>query len=167
MLGMSLPVFTQFHVALSLIGIAAGLLVAFGMLNARHLPRLAALFLITTAATDVTGFMFPMPFDPADVIGIIDLVIVAIAAGALYAGKLAAASRWVYVASALFALYLNCFVLVVQTFQKVPFFHALAPTQKEPPFAAVQAALLIAFLGIGWFALRKFRPTVTRVATPA
>jgi hypothetical protein len=167
MLGMSLPVFTQFHVVLSLIGIAAGLLVAFGMLNARRLPRLAALFLFMTAATDVTGFMFPMPFDPADVIGVIDLVFVAVAVVALYAGRLAAASRWIYVVGALFALYLNCFVLVVQTFQKVPFFHALAPTQKEPPFAAVQAALLIAFLGVGWFALRKFRPIGTGAATPA
>ena len=163
-LGMSLPVFTQFHVILSLIGIAAGLLVAVGMLNGRYLPRLTGLFLATTAATDITGFMFPMPFDPADVIGIIDLVFVLVAAAALYAGKLVKASRWVYVSSALFALYLNCFVLVVQTFQKVPFFHALAPTQKEPPFAAVQAALLIAFLAVGWLALRKFRPLAVRTA---
>jgi hypothetical protein len=157
-LGMSLAAFTQFHVILSLIGIVAGIAVAFAMLAASRVPKTAALFLFMTAATDLTGFLFPMPFDPADVIGIIDLVFVALAALALYGSKLAGSWRWIYVASALFSLYLNCFVLVVQTFQKVPFFHALAPTGKEPPFAAAQGVVLVLFIGLGIAALRKFRP---------
>lgn len=157
-LGMSLNTFTQFHVLLSLLGIVSGIVVALAMLSAKRVPRTAAVFLIMTAATDLTGFLFPMPFDPADVIGIIDLVFAMLAAVALYSGKLAGSWRWIYVSSALFALYLNCFVLVVQSFQKVSFFHALAPTQKEPPFAAAQGVLLILFLGLGFAALRKFRP---------
>jgi hypothetical protein len=157
-LGMSLAAFTQFHVILSLIGIVAGIVVALAMLSARRVSRTTALFLIMTAATDLTGFLFPMPFDPADAIGIIDLVFLVLAALALYSGKLAGSWRWIYVSSALFALYLNCFVLVVQSFQKIAFFHALAPTQKEPPFAAAQGALLVLFLGLGIAALRKFHP---------
>jgi hypothetical protein len=157
-LGMSLSTFTQFHVILSLIGIVSGLVVALAMLSAKRVSRTALLFLLTTAATDLTGFLFPMPFDPADVIGIIDLCAVVLAGIALYSGKLAGSWRWIYVSSALFALYLNCFVLVVQSFQKVAFFHALAPTQKEPPFAAAQGAVLVLFLGLGFAALRKFHP---------
>jgi hypothetical protein len=99
-----------------------------------------------------------VPFDPADVIGIISLAFVLLAALALYGGKLAGSWRWIYVSSALFFLYLNCFVLVVQTFQKVAFFHALAPTQKEPPFAAAQGVVLVLFIGLGIAALRRFRP---------
>jgi hypothetical protein len=157
-LGMTVKTFTEFHVLLSLVGIAAGVIVALAMLSAKRVPTTTAVFLITTAATDLTGFLFPMPFDPADVIGIISLVFVALATLALYSGKLAASWRWVYVVSALFSLYLNCFVLVVQSFQKVAFFHALAPTGKEPAFAAAQGVVLILFLGVGFAALRKFRP---------
>jgi hypothetical protein len=157
-LGMSLATFTQFHVILSLIGIVAGIIVALAMLAASRAPKTTSIFLIMTAATDLTGFLFPMPFDPADVIGIISLVFVALASLGLYGYKLAGSWRWIYVASALFSLYLNCFVLVVQTFQKVPFFHALAPTQKEPPFAAAQGVVLVLFIALGIAALRKFRP---------
>jgi hypothetical protein len=157
-LGMSLAAFTRFHVILSLVGIASGIIVVVGLLGAKRLPRMTALFLSTTALTSLTGFLFPMPFDPADVIGIISLVFLALAALALYGNKLAGSWRWIYVVGAVISLYLNCFVLVVQTFQKVPFFHALAPTQKEPPFAAAQGVLLILFIGLGFTALKKFRP---------
>jgi hypothetical protein len=158
LLGMSLSSFTQLHVIISLIGIAAGLVVAFAMLSAKRPPATTALFLLTTALTDITGFMFPMPFDPADVIGIIDLVFVGLACVALYMNHLQGAARWIYVASALLALYFNCFVLVVQSFQKVPFLHQFAPKGNEPAFAVAQAVLLILFIGLGVAALKKFRP---------
>jgi hypothetical protein len=162
LLGMSLATFTQFHVIISLIGILSGIVVVLGMLSAKRMPGLTALFLITTVATSVTGFMFPQAFDAADVVGIISLVFLALAILALYTYKLAGAWRGVYVVGAVVALYLNCFVLVVQTFGKVPFFHALAPTQKEPPFAVAQAVVLILFVGLGIAAFRKFKPmTVT------
>jgi hypothetical protein len=160
-LGMSLATFTQFHVIISLIAIISGVVVVLGMLGANRMPGMTALFLITTVATSVTGFMFPTPFDPADVIGIISLVFLALAILALYTYKLAAAWRGVYVVSAMVALYLNCFVLVVQSFMKIAFFHALAPTQKEPPFAVAQGVVLILFIGLGIAAFKKFRP-VTR-----
>jgi hypothetical protein len=163
-LGMSLATFTQFHVVISLIAIISGIVVVLGMLGANRMPGLTALFLITTVATSVTGFMFPSPFDAADVVGIISLVFLALAILALYTYRLAGAWRGAYVAGAVVSLYLNCFVLVIQTFMKVPFFHALAPTQKEPPFAVAQGVVLILFAGLGVAAFRKFHPLVR---TPA
>jgi hypothetical protein len=160
-LGMSLATFTQFHVVLSLIAIAAGVVVALAMLAAKRPTALTALFLLMTGLTDITGFMFPMPFDPAFVVGIIDLVAVAVACVALYVAHLKGAARWIYVSSALLALYFNFFVLVVQTFQKVPFFHQYAPTGKEPAFAAAQGVVLVVFIGVGIAALKKFRPLTT------
>jgi hypothetical protein len=165
-LGMSLATFTQFHVIISLIAIVSGIIVVLGMLGANRLPGLTAIFLITTVATSVTGFLFPQPFDPADVIGCISLVLLAFAILALYTYKLAGAWRGIYVVTAIMALYLNCFVLVVQTFAKVGFFHALAPTQKEPPFAVAQAVVLIVFVGLAIAAFKKFRPLM-RAPLPA
>jgi hypothetical protein len=166
-LGMSVAAFTQLHVIISLIAIVSGILVVLGMLSARLMPGMTTLFLIMTVATSVTGFMFLTPvdaprvigsLDPPKVIGVISLVLLVLAIVALYSYKLAGSWRGVYVISAIIALYFNCFVLVVQSFQKIGFFHALAPTQKEPPFAVAQAILLILFVGLGIAAFRKFRP---------
>ncbi len=163
-LGMSPAAFTQLHVVISLIGIASGLVVAIGMLNAKRLPGMTALFLITTVATSVTGFMFGAAFDPAAAVGCLSLAVLALAIIALYYYKLAGFWRGVFVVNAIIALYFNCFVLVVQSFQKVAFFHALAPTQKEPPFAAAQGVLLVVFIGLGIAAFKKFRPLARATA---
>jgi hypothetical protein len=145
---------------LSLIGIVSGIVVALAMLAANRLPVFTAIFLATTVATSVTGFMFHFAsFGPPEIIGVISLVALAIAILALYSYKLAGSWRWIYVAAALFALYLNVFVAVVQTFQKVAFFHALAPTQTEPPFAVAQGVVLIAFIALGIAAAKKFHPS--------
>lgn len=174
-LGLSVAAYTQLHVIISLIAIISGILVALGMLGARPMPGLTALFLITTVLTSVTGFPFETPaeaprvigsLDPAKIIGVISLIFLALAILALYSYKLAGVWRGVYVISAIIALYFNCFVLVVQSFQKIAFFHALAPTQKEPPFAVAQAILLILFVGLGIAAFRSFRP-VARVPVAA
>lgn len=166
-LGMSVAAFTQMHVIISLIAIAIGIIVVVGMLNARVMPGATTLFLITTVLTSITGLMFATPvdaphvigsLDPAKIIGIISLIFLALAILALYSYRLAGSWRGVYVISSIVALYFNCFVLVVQSFQKIPFFHALAPTQKEPPFAVAQAILLILFVGLGIAAFRRFRP---------
>jgi hypothetical protein len=107
----------------------------------------------------VTGFMFPINgLTPAIVFGLISIVILAIALAALYLKHLSGAWRWIYVTTALMALYLNVFVLIVQSFQKLPALQKLAPTQSEPPFLIAQAVALIAFLILGAMAARKFRP---------
>jgi hypothetical protein len=158
-LGLSVPVFTEFHVILSLIGIASGIVVLFAMLRGKRVPRFTALFLSSTVATSVTGFLFhSAKFGPPHVVGVISLIALAVAIAALYAFHLAGRWRWIYVAAAVTALYLNAFVGVVQTFQKVETFRALAPTQTEPPFAIAQGLVLIVFVVLGVLAVRRFRP---------
>jgi hypothetical protein len=136
-LGISLSTFTLLHVIISLAGIGSGFIVLLGLLNGKRLDGWTKIFLTTTALTSVTGFLFPFEgFKPSYVVGAISLVVLAIAAWARYGGRLAGASRWIYVVTAAMALYLNCFVAVVQAFLKVPALHALAPTGSEPPFLA-------------------------------
>ncbi|HET9413104.1 MAG TPA: hypothetical protein VFO74_03150 [Pseudolabrys sp.] len=157
--GLSIENFTILHTAISLVAIASGLIVLAGMLRARRLPGWTALFLVTTVLTSVTGFMFPINgLTPAIIFGVISIVILAIALMALYVKHLSGAWRWIYVTTALAALYLNVFVLIVQSFQKVPALQKLAPTQSEPPFAIAQGVALIAFLVLGALAARRFRP---------
>lgn len=158
-LGMSLSAFTQFHVAISLIGIAAGFVVILGMLLSRSLPLVTALFLITTALTSLTGFLFPFHgVTPGIVVGILSCVVLVFAIVARYPGHMAGGWRSTWIVTAILAQYLNFFVLIVQSFEKVPALHALAPTQKEAPFKIVQLAALILFIVLTVLALRKFRP---------
>jgi hypothetical protein len=148
-----------FHVLLSLAGIASGLVVLSAMINRRQLDGWTAFFLATTVLTSVTGFLLPsMGFDPARRVGVISLVALAAAIVALYGFRLRGAWRWIYVGTAAFALYLNCFVGVVQAFQKIPALHALAPGGSEPPFMIAQGLLLGLFLVLGVLALRRFHP---------
>lgn len=157
--GLSLEDFTLLHTVLSLVGIATGLIVAFGMLANARLDGWTAIFLATTVLTSLTGFLFPFAsVTPAVVVGAISMAVLAIAIAARYAFGLRGHWRWIYVVTALAALYLNSFVGVVQAFQKQPFLQPLAPTQSEPPFLLAQAAVLIFFLVIGAIALRRFHP---------
>ena len=148
---------TKAHVVISLIGIASGLIVMFGMLGAQRFDRWTALFLLSTLATSVTGFLFPFHgITPGIVVGIISVVVLAIAIFARYPQHLRGSWRWIYVVSALVALYLNVFVLIAQLFQKVPQLKALAPTQSEPPFAVTQLGVLVLFVLLGIAATIKF-----------
>ena len=154
----TLSTFTIVHVVISLIGIASGLVVLFGLLVARKLNRWSALFLISTTATSVTGFFFPFHgVTPAIIVGVISLVVLAVAIIARYVRRLAGSWRWIYVVTVMVALYLNVFVLIVQLFQKVPALKALAPTQSEPPFAVTQLVVLALFVVLTIMAAIKFR----------
>lgn len=158
-LGMSTAAFTALHVALSLIGIACGLVVVWGLCDSRRLPAWAAIFLAATVATSVTGFLFhSKSIGPPHVVGVISLVILTVAIVAIYRMKLAGAWRLLYVISAALALYLNVFVAVLQAFQKIPLLHTLAPTGSEPPLAATQLVVLATFVGLGAIAAKRFHP---------
>jgi hypothetical protein len=164
-LGMTTATFTFVHVLLSLVGIGAGLLVVYGMLLGKRFDGATAIFMVTTALTSLTGFLFPVEHIlPSHVLGIISLVALAVAIVARYVRRMAGAWRSIYVISAVLALYLNVFVLVAQIFMKVPAANALAPTQKEPPFLIAQLVVMAIFIVLGIFAMKKFRfePAVTR-----
>jgi hypothetical protein len=150
--------FTVFHVVLSLVGIAAGFVVVFGLLAAKRLPGWTAVFLWTTVLTSATGFMFPVHhLLPSHIVGTISLIALALAIYALYLRKLAGGWRNVYVIDTVIAQYLNFFVLLVQLFQNVPALKALAPTQSEAPFKVTQLVTLVVFVVLATFAARRFR----------
>ena len=158
-LGMSLSTFTLVHVVISLIGIFTGAVVLVGMLNAKRLNGWTALFLATTVLTSVTGFFFPRDHVlPSHVVGVLSLPVLAVAIIARYAYRLVKSWRWIFVASAVLALYLNVFVGVVQSFQKLPFLNSLAPTQSDPPFIITQLIVLVIFFVFGILAARSFHP---------
>ncbi len=154
---MSLSTFTLLHVIISLAGIGSGFIVMFGLINGKRLDGWTAIFLTTTVLTNVTGFLFPFEgFKPSYVVGGISLIVLAIAIWARYGRRLAGASRRIYVVTAVLGLYFNCFVAVVQAFAKIPALHALAPTQKEPPFLVAQLALVALFIGVTIVATKRF-----------
>jgi hypothetical protein len=161
MLGLSLSAFTTLHVIITLIAIVAGLIVMFGMVNSTRPAGLTAIFLIFTILTSVTGFMFPFNgVTPGILIGILSCILLAIACAALYSMHLAGPWRWIYVLTALISLYLNVFVLVIQSFLKIPPLHELAPG--NPPagaaFAAVQGIVLVFFAVMIIRVWRRFHP---------
>src|SRR5947208_7574775 len=150
--------FTLIHVALSLIGIVAGLVVAGGLVGGKRLDRWAVVFLVTTIATSATGFGFPfVAFLPSHAVGIVSLVVLPIVIVAHYAKHFAGAWRRTYVVGVVFATYLNVFVLVVQLFRRLPALVVAAPTQSEPPFAITQLLVLALFIWLGVAADRGFR----------
>jgi hypothetical protein len=158
-LGMSTSAFTLLHVVLSLIGIVAGMVVAAAMLGSKIASGWTALFLATTVLTSATGFLFPSDrVLPSHIVGVISLLVLIIAIAALYGYRLARSWRWIYVVSALVALYLNVFVLVAQGFQKVAVLNALAPTQSDPGFIIAQLIVMAIFVVLGIRAAKRFHP---------
>jgi hypothetical protein len=163
-LGMSLSTFVLVHVIISLVGIVAGFVVMFGLLNSNRVPGWTAIFLLFTILTSATGFLIPPLVSdkllPSHIVGALSLVLLAIACFALYGARLSGAWRWIYVLTALLSLYLNVFVLVIQSFLKVGPLHALAPSvpPSEPPFAVAQGIVLVFFVIVIIGAIRRFHP---------
>jgi hypothetical protein len=146
------------HTLMSLVGIASGFVVAYGLLRAKRLDGWTSIFLWTTVMTSVTGFMLPADrILPSHIVGAISLVVLPIAFYARYTRHAAGSWRWVYVVTGMTALYLNVFVLVVQLFLKAPALKALAPTQAEPPFAVAQGVVFLSFVGLLIAAVKRFR----------
>lgn len=167
-LGMSTSTFTLFHVLLSLAGIGSGFVVVLGLLNSKLMNGWTSIFLITTVLTSVTGFLFPFhAVTPGIILGVLSLMVLAFTIAARYAFHLSGRWRSTFVVSTIVALYFNCFVGVVQSFEKVPALHALAPTQKEAPFGITQLVLLAIFVVLGVRAVKKFKLDQPRSARAA
>jgi hypothetical protein len=152
-----LAVFTLFHVALSLVGILAGFVVVFALISGKQSKSWTITFLVTTAATSLTGFLFPFhKFLPSHGVGIVSLLALAATIPALYVFRLTGAWRRIYVIGAVLSLYLNVFVLIAQFFMKIPALKALAPTQSEPPFLGTQVVVMLIFIVLGVLATKRF-----------
>lgn len=161
--GTPTDLFLQIHVTISLVALASGLVVVYGLLTGQAPGGMTALFLVVLILTSVTGFPLPpFGFDPPRVVGVISLALLAIAVVTLYVFRLAGAWRWIYIVCVVAALYFDAFVAVVQSFQKVAFLQALAPTQSEPPFVVAQVVMLALFVVLGVVAFRNFHPAPPR-----
>jgi len=163
---------TLSHVAISLIAIASGFAVVYGLFNSSRMPRTTLVFLVTTFLTSLTGFIFFSrdALLPSHITGIIALIVLVPTCIALYTKKLAGSWRRIYVIGAVISLYLNVFVLVVQLFLKVSALHALAPNapaNPEPPFKIAQGVVLVLFVAIGFFAMKRFHPDGAARLAPA
>jgi hypothetical protein len=153
-----LPTFTLIHVLISVVGIIAGLVVVGGLMAGARLDVWTGIFLGFTALTSVSGFGFPSTaILPAHVVGGVSLVVLAVCLTARYWKHMDRGWRTTYVITAVTALYLNVFVLVVQLFTRTPALVTLAPTQSEAPFAVTQTLVLGLFACLGWAAVRGFR----------
>jgi hypothetical protein len=161
--GIPTHLFLQIHVALSLIALVAGLVVLYGLLQGRALRGWMELFLVTLILTSVTGFPLP-PFglDPPRMVGILSLVLLAVAVLAIYVFRVSGPWRWIFVVTAMAALYLDAFVGVIQAFAKLPALHELAPTGSEPPFLIAQVIVLVFFVVLGFLAARRFHPMLAK-----
>lgn len=150
---MLLSVFTQIHVAISLIGIVSGVIVIAGFLRNQICTPLNIFFLVFTTATSVTGFFFPFQgITPAIVLGVVSLGVLAFGILSWKKGRLKS-----YIVSAVVAQYLNVLVLIVQTFKHVPFFHSLAPKGSEPIVAVTQLIALAIFVAAGIAAVKRYK----------
>ena len=157
-LGLSTAAFTLLHVVISLIALASGFVVLYGLLSAKKFDRWTLLFLSSMILTDITGYCFPTAhLLPSQIVGAISLLALALAIGARYRLHFRGRARLTYVIAIVLAVYLDAFVAVFQAFLKIPFVKSLAPTQSEPPFAIAQGVLLLLFIAIGVAAAKKFR----------
>ena len=152
-LGMTLPVFTFVHVAISLIGILSGIVVVLGMIRNMRLNVVTALFLLTTVLTSVTGFFFPFKgVTPGIILGILSLILLFFAILARHAFHMLGKWRWIYVVTSVLSLYFNVLVGIVQTFEKTPALKGTPPT-------IAQVINMILFIILGYYAVKKFHPT--------
>ena len=158
---LGLPASVFIHVLISLLGIGSGFVILAGFLGDRRLDGSNAFFLVTTILTSLSGFILPAhKILPSHILGVLSLIALAFACVARYSKKMQGGWRKTYVITAMISFYFNVFVLVVQSFLKVPALHALAPTGSEPPFAIAQSIVLIAFIVLTVLAVKKFRSVV-------
>lgn len=158
-MSVALDLLTVLHVGLSLVGLGAGFVVLRGFLTSERFDRATLIFLLTTIATSLTGFLFPFHgFTPALATGIISLLILPIAVYARYGRQMRGHWRWAYLLAATGALYLNTFVFIAQIFLKFPALRALTPNQNEPPFVVAQGVVFLAFIAMTIAALKRFHP---------
>ena len=171
--GLSVGAFTLVHVFITLVAIASGFVVVFGLIGSHRLLKTTAIFWLMTVLTTVTGFMFFLSpaqakvLTPATLTGIVATILFIPGLTALYAKHLDGNWRWIYVVSAVISLYLNVFVLIVQSFGKLKIINPAAsfdppfgppfPPPTDFHFAVVQGVTLVIFVMLGIIATIKFK----------
>jgi hypothetical protein len=156
------------HTVISIVAIAAGLVVVGGLIAGVRIDGWTGIFLVTTVLTNVTGFFFPFTHLLASHwIGIISLIILPVVIAARYWKHLVGPWCGIYVVGSVVVLYLNFFILIVQLFRRTPALLVAAPKQTEPPFVLTQLLVLALFVWLGFAAFRRFRPQAVVTAKQA
>jgi hypothetical protein len=165
---MDITTLTLVHTVISIVAIAAGLVVVGGLIVGVRIDGWTGIFLVTTALTSITGFFFPFAqLTPSQWVGIISLLILPFVIAARYWKHLRDVWRGIYVVGTVLVLYLNFFVLMVQLFRHIPALIVAAPKQTEPPFVLTQLLVLALFAWLGFAAFQRFRPQVVVTAKQA
>jgi hypothetical protein len=160
---LSMDPLTLTHVLITLIAIVSGLVVVAQMLKGVLNGGWTGTFLATSVLTSATGYLFhqsgPQP-TPAQLVGAVALLVLVPTLYGLYLKHLAGVWRPVYVVGALISLWFNVFVLIIQSFIKIPALHALVPAipPSGPIFGATQLVVLVAFVVAGFLAWKRFHP---------
>ena len=159
---------TLAHTVISIVAIAAGLVVVGGLIAGVRIDGWTGIFLVTTVVTSVSGFFFPFSqLLASHWVGIISLIILPVVIAARYWKHLVGSWRGIYVVGSVLVLYLNFLVLIVQLFRHIPSLIVAAPKQTEPPFVLTQLLVLALFAWLGFAAFRRFRPQVVVTAKQA
>jgi hypothetical protein len=159
---------TLAHTVISIVAIAAGLVVVGGLIAGVRIDGWTGIFLVTTVVTSVSGFFFPFSqLLASHWVGIISLIILPVVIAARYWKQLAGPWRGTFVVGSVLVLYLNFFILIVQLFRRIPALLVAAPKQTEPPFVLTQLLVLALFAWLGFAAFRRFRPQVVVTAKQA
>ena len=159
---------TLVHTVISIVAIAAGLVVVGGLIAGVRIDGWTGIFLVTSALTSITGFFFPFTqLLASHWVGIISLLILPFVIAARYWKQLRGGWRGTYVVGTVLVLYLNFFILLVQLFRRIPALLVAAPKQTEPPFVLTQLLVLALFAWLGFAAFRRFRPQVVVTAKQA
>ncbi|MDI4657072.1 hypothetical protein [Xanthobacter autotrophicus] len=146
---------TGIHTYISLFAIAAGIAVVAGLVRGLDRPTTATTFLALAFLTSATGFLFPFNgVLPSHVVGAVAILVLLPAIYARSAAGLQGRWHGIYAGTAVASLYFLVFVAVAQAFAKVPALQAVAPTQGAPAFAVAQGVVLLAFIGLGFAAVR-------------
>jgi hypothetical protein len=165
---MNITTLTLDHTVISIVAIAAGLVVVGGLIAGMRIDGWTEIFLATSALTSITGFFFPFArLLASHWVGIISLVILPFVIAARYWKQFRGAWRGIYVAGTVLVLYLNFFILLVQLFRRIPALIVAAPRQTEPPFVWTQLLVLALFAWLGFAAFRRFHPQVVVTAREA
>lgn len=150
--------FTILHILISLIALISGVRLTIGFSKGTDPNATRLIFLVSTAANLLTGFLFPFHgVTPAIVIGALNTVI--LVGTVVASGRRRRSQFWAvtYIVGALALLYFNFLVFIVQSFQKVPFLHAIAPVGNEPPIIILQGLLFVVAIAAGYLCLRRSR----------
>ena len=165
---MDITTLTLVHTVISIVAIAAGLVVVGGLIAGVRIDGWTGIFLVTSALTSITGFFFPFSrLLASHWVGIISLLILPLVIAARYWTHLRGVWRCVYVVGTVLVLYLNFFILLVQLFRRIPALLVAAPKQTEPPFVLTQLLVLALFAWLGFAAFRRFRPQLVVTARQA